>query len=226
VDTIRRKSLIFVGLLVAWLQIASGEAVRPGPKAVPGLPEDVNLGMGVDDLLKARPQAKPFDTGVSLDGKQPPNRAEMLKGSHLLFEPAERNDGLHSGVGYFVKDGRCTQISKADEYAHADLVIKRTELLQKMVSVLGSGYERHLRRKGFKGVTYLAPVFLWKEKERSVALSVSSDYPGVFFEWGTLTVDLWTHGEAPGPDMEADVDQLLMATLFAPLEKGLKKQAK
>jgi hypothetical protein len=202
--------------------MASGEETRVENPALPGIPEGVTLGMNIKDLLKMRPKAKPFDLGAALGEKPAPRPDELAKGSHLLMEKIEHEGFFSAGV-YGLKDGRCVAFGMEGTHAREEFVQKRAEMVSRLVSLLGPNFERHLRRKYFKDASYLAPVFLWKGKERSVALTVTSEYPGVTFERGTLQLNVWSKGdEGLESAFEKDVDQVLLATLFTPLENEIR----
>ena len=219
---VKAKWMLLICLALASAQLGRGEQRPTDSQNLPGIPEGVRLGMSINDLMKMRPKAEPFDLGAALDDKPRLRPADLGKGSHVLLEKMERG-GLISAAAYSLKDGRCVAFGVEDKYAREKFVQKRAEMVRRLATLLGPNYKRHLRRKGFKGASYLAPVFLWKGKERSVALTVTSEYPGVTFEWGILQLNIWNKdAEDPETGFERDANLDLLATLFAPLEKEIR----
>jgi len=216
------KWMLMLSLALACSQLVGGEESRIESQDLPGVPEGINLGMSVSDLLKTRPKAEPFDLGSDLGEKPALQPADLGKGSHVLLEEIKRGD-LPSVAMYQIRDGRCIALGIEDVYLREEFVNNRAERIRRFVTLLGPNYEKRLMRKGFKGVSYLAPVFLWKGEERSVALTVTSEYPGVTFEWGILQLNVWNKdAEDPETGFERDADLELLATLFAPLEKEIR----
>lgn len=217
------KWMLILSLALACSQLVGGEQSRIESQDLPGVPEGVRLGMGVNEFMKMHPRAQPFDLDAALDDKPRLRPGDLVKGSHVLLEKTERG-GILSAAAYGFRDGRCVRFGTEDVHAREEFVQKRAEMVRRLVTLLGPNYEKRLMRKGFKGVSYLAPVFLWKGKERSVALTVTSEYPGVTFEKGALQVYVWSKdAEGLEPVFEKDVDTGLLATLFAPLEKEILK---
>jgi len=224
-------------LVLVCLHLAGGEEARIEKRDLPGIPEDVRLGMSVKDLMKMRPKAEPFD--MNLGDKPRPRPADLGKGSHLLMEKIEGGGILSGATAYMFQDGRCVAVSREDVYlreeamrqsrllgigvGYVDFVKKRAETLRHLVTLLGTDYERHLVRKSFNGGSYLAPVFLWKGKDRNVALTVPTEYQGVTFDKGNVHLIEWIPGEKYEPAFEKDEDPGLLAALFAPLEKDMAK---
>ena len=216
------KWMLMLSLALAFSQLVGGEESRIESQGLPGVPEGVRLGMSVSDLLKTRPKAEPLDLGSALGEKPALQPADLAKGTHMLLEQIE-GAGLITVAGYNVKDGRCVRFGMEDVYARQEFVQKRAEMMRRFVTLLGPNYEKHLMRKHMSDATYLAPVFLWKGEERSVALTVTSEYPGVTFEKGALQVYVWSKdAEGPEPAFEKDADPGLLGTLFAPLEKEIR----
>jgi len=219
---IAMKLILMLSLALACSPLVGGEEARIESQDLPGVPEGVRLGMSVSDLLKTRPKAEPFDLGSDLGEKPALQPADLAKGTQTLLEKMERG-GILSAAVYMFKDGRCVHFGTEDVHSRQEFVQKRAEMIRGLVTLLGPHYEKRLMRKGFKGVSYLAPVFLWKGEERSVALTVTSEYPGVTFDSGTLQLNVWNKdAEDPETGFEKDADLDLLATLFAPLEKEIR----
>jgi hypothetical protein len=206
-----------LGLAMPPAQTAGQEVGRTNSQDLPWLPAGVRLGMGVDDILKLRPKAEPFDLGSALGEKPPPRPLDLSKGSQLLVEEIPRA-GLFSSAGYSFADGRCVGIVIAGTHAREEFIPKRAELLRQCVTLLGTNYEKRLISAHIKDASYLAPAFLWKGKERCIMLYVTPEYAGITFEKGTLGIRVWQKGYNE-PDFSKSENTDLLKSLFARLEK-------
>lgn len=214
---VKVKWMLLICLALASSQLDGGEQRPIDSQDLPGVPEGIRLGMSVNDLLKMRPKAEPFDLGAALGEKPPLRPLDLSKGSRLLVEEMPKG-GLFSSAGYSFANGCCVGIVIAGTHAREEFIPKRTELLRQCVTLLGTNYEKHLISAHIKDASYLAPAFLWKGKERCFMLYVTPEYAGVTFEKGTLGIRVWQKGYNE-PDFSKSENTDLLKSLFARLEK-------
>jgi len=226
-------ALIF-GLLIT--RLVSGEEGGNQDQKLPGIPKGVRLGMNVKYLMKVRPHVKRFDLNAALESKT--KTVNLNKGSYLLIEEIVNSVRYSKIVIYGIKKGRCVSLGWEETYSvHDEPAIlsktkgrrqsfaqKRTQIIRKFVALLGTKYKKKLMRKDFRDFSCLAPVFLWEGDKQIVALTVTSEYPGVTLAKGSIQVNVWKRGNKESRlEFEKNVERKLVDELFFPLLKEIRQ---
>jgi len=195
----------------AW---AAAEERKPDKPEVPGMPPGFRLGMRVEELLKLRPRARLFDLDMDTMPGATEKQVDLAKGSHLLMEESMVDGGFFTGAAYEVTDGRCTGITVDGIRIRAGFAKQRAEMIGRLISVLGPKYAKKAmwrQEPDIGAVSFLAPVFVWRDAERVVALFVTSEYENVVFGKCYMQINVW---ETLPPESEEKLFALASAQVL------------